>query len=175
MARSTGKRRGEISEGSMKMRTVVGLILSFLAAAGSAKAQRDQDEQAIRKVMSDFVDDVNRHDSVAFGKLLAADAEFVVITGEYLKGRSEVERYHARIWATSKNFKDSHLTWTPLNVRFLDTDVAVAHVSAERFYSDTKDKRTMLVTLVLAKEGGRWLVTALQNTWVSGRLLSSGN
>lgn len=159
----------------MKIRTVLGLILFFLAAAASAKAQRDQDEQAIRKVMSDFVDDVNRHDSVAFGKLLAADAEFVVITGEYLKGRSEVEKYHARIWAASNNFKDSHLTWTPLNVRFLDTDVAVAHVSAERFYSDTKDKRTMLVTLVLAKEGGRRLVTALQNTWVSGRLLSGGN
>ena len=159
----------------MKIRTVAGLILSFLAAAGSAKAQRDQDEKSIRKVMSDFVDDVNRHDSLAFGKLLAADAEFVVITGEYLKGRSEVEKYHAKIWATSDNFKDSQLTWTPLNVRFLDPNVAVAHVSAERFYSDTKDKRTMLVTLVLAKEGGRWLVTAIQNTWVSGRLLSSGN
>jgi len=159
----------------MKVRMAVGLILSFLAAATSAKAQRDLDERAIRKVMSDFVDEVNHHDSVAFGKLLAAEAEFVVITGEDLKGRSEVEKYHAKIWATSDNFKDSQLTWTPLNVRFLDPNVAVAHVSAERFYSDTKDKRTMLVTLVLAKEGGRWLVTAIQNTWVSGRLLSSGN
>jgi hypothetical protein len=27
-----------------------------------------EDEQAIRKVMSDFVDDVNRHDKTAFGK-----------------------------------------------------------------------------------------------------------
>jgi uncharacterized protein (TIGR02246 family) len=159
----------------VKIPLAVALIFSFLAAAGSAKAQRDQDEQAIRKVMSDFVDAVNRHDSVAFGKLLAADAEVVVITGEYLKGRNEVEKYHAKIWATSDNFKGSQLTWTPLNVRFLDSDVAVAHVSAERFYRDTKDKRTMLVTLVFAKQGGRWLVTALQNTWVSGRLLSSGN
>jgi hypothetical protein len=57
-----------------------------------------EDEQAIRKVMSDFVDDVNRHDKTAFGKLLAEDAEVVVITGQYLRGRSEIEKYHAEIW-----------------------------------------------------------------------------
>jgi hypothetical protein len=68
--------------------------------------------------MSDFVDDVNRHDKTAFGQLLAEDAEFVVITGQYLRGRSEIEKYHAEIWTTSSNFKDSRLTWTPMTSAF---------------------------------------------------------
>ena len=136
----------------MKPLSIVLAFAALLAPDRLRSAQTsDGDEQAVRKVMSDFVDDVNRHDSAAFGRLLADDAEFVVITGQYLKGRKEIEKYHAEIWASEANFKNSKLNWSTLNVRFLRPDVAVAHVSAERVYNSKGDKRTMVVTLVFIK------------------------
>jgi len=38
------------------------------------------------------------------------------------------------------------------NLRFLRSDVAVAHVSPERIYNGAKEKRTMVVTLVFVKQ-----------------------
>jgi ketosteroid isomerase-like protein len=77
----------------MKSLSLISVFAALLAPINLTNAQENtEDEQAFRKVMSGFVDEINRHDSVAFGKLLAEDAEFVVITGECLKGRNQIEK-----------------------------------------------------------------------------------
>lgn len=87
-----------------------------------------KDEQAIRKVVADFAATWNAHDMNAFGELFAPNADFSVITGKLLKGRGEIESYHAEL--QSQLYKDSRLVWVPVDLRFLRRDVALAHVSS---------------------------------------------
>jgi SnoaL-like domain len=43
-----------------------------------------------RKVVADFAEAINRGDSKSFVALFTEDADFVVTTGKYLKGRNEI-------------------------------------------------------------------------------------
>lgn len=89
-----------------------------------------QKEQDIRKVLSSFVDIWNRNDvRTPFGKLFTSDADFVVLSGTYLKGRDEIVAHHIKIRADV--YGDSHLVWNPIRVKFVRSDVAVAEVATE--------------------------------------------
>ena len=77
----------------------VSLILAFaalLAFTTVINAQEKSEEKAVRRVVADFAGAINRGDAKAFAALFAEDADFVVITGKYLKGRNEIVTYHAR-------------------------------------------------------------------------------
>jgi uncharacterized protein (TIGR02246 family) len=140
----------------------------LVGAALTTRAQHmNEDERAIRRVLADFVAAVNRHDVTAFGHLLAEDAEFVVITGQYLRGWNEIQRYHAGIWQDAV-FGTTQLTWHPVHVRFLRPDVAVAHVAAVRTDQDNTALRHMFLTVVVAKQDNQWVIAALQNTLTRG-------
>jgi hypothetical protein len=79
----------------------LGLFLLLLAIPLSLKAIAESDaqkEQAVRKVLSSFVDIWNRNDMrTSFGKLFTSDADFVVLSGTYLKGRDEIVAHHIKI------------------------------------------------------------------------------
>jgi hypothetical protein len=79
----------------------VGLFLLLLAIPISLKAMAENDtqkEQDVRKVLSSFVDIWNRNDlPISFGKLFTSDADFVVLSGTYLKGRDEIVAHHIKI------------------------------------------------------------------------------
>lgn len=98
----------------------VPLVLTFVALFAFAtftNAQAISDEQAIRTVVADFADAVKRGDAKAFAALFSEDADFVVITGKYSKGRTEIVTYHAGPF--TGDFQASHLDVTSLAVRFL--------------------------------------------------------
>lgn len=59
--------------------------------------------------------------------MFAEDADFVVITGKYLKGRNEIVTYHAELF--TGGFQGSYLEVTSVAIRFLRPDVAVARVA----------------------------------------------
>ena len=71
----------------------------------------------------------NRHDVKAFAQLFASDADFVNIGGKHMKGRNEIESHHATIH--EGHYRDSYLTANTLSLRFLRSDVAIAHVALE--------------------------------------------
>ncbi|MDQ2842980.1 MAG: SgcJ/EcaC family oxidoreductase [Acidobacteriota bacterium] len=58
-----------------------------------------EDEQAVRKVVSDFADAWNGHDAKVMGALHTEDVNFVNIFGQWWKGRKEVEDSLARAHA----------------------------------------------------------------------------
>lgn len=101
----------------------------------------------------------------SFGKLFTSDAEFVVLSGTYLKGRDEIVAHHVKI--REGVYGDSHLVWKPIHVRFARPDVAVAEVATEITFG--QDKRNTFATVVLVQENSQWLITAMENTLVSGR------
>jgi uncharacterized protein (TIGR02246 family) len=145
------------------------LVLAFVGLfvfPNRTNAQGNSEEQAVRKVIANFAEAINRSDAKAFAALFTVDADFVVITGKYLKGRNEIVTYHAGLFTGS--FEGSHLDIISVTVRFLRPDVAVGRVATKRTENEGKEMRTSFPMFVLTKDGKTWLIDAVQNTLTSG-------
>ncbi|SRR6266849_11203364 len=73
-------------------------FIALLAFTTLTNAQEQSGEQAVRRVVEDFAEAINRGDAKTFAALFTEDADFVVITGKYLKGRNEIVTYHAALF-----------------------------------------------------------------------------
>lgn len=147
------------------------LLLAFaLASAAHAQTAADspgakdsaQDEAAIRAVVRAVEAAWNAHDGKAFAAPFAADADYVVVNGTYLKGREAIERGHTQIFTTF--YKESRNAATVKGVRFLRPDVAVAHIEWNMEPRPGADRARALNTMVMTKEGGTWSIAAFHNT-----------
>lgn len=148
------------------------LTLSAAARGQTAAAKPDsqgaaQDEAAVRAVVKSLEDGWNAHDGKAFAAPFAADADYVVVDGMYVKGRDDIERGHAQIFSTF--YRESRNAATVKSVRFIRPDVAVAHVEWHLEVSPGGEKARALTTMVMTKDGGRWSITAFHNTPVVPR------
>lgn len=137
------------------------------------------DEEDVRRTVGGFSQSWNDHDMDAFGKLFVSDADFVNVGGNWWKGRQDIQMHHAYSHGTIPIdmkgleasrvyygiFKSSTMRFTQIDVRFLRSDVAVAHVSWE-LLGDTRtpNPRQGRFTFVLIRQDGSWLITAAQNT-----------
>jgi uncharacterized protein (TIGR02246 family) len=144
--------------------------LSILVAAASAPAQqgaaRDRDEAEIRSVETRQAEAWNRHDAKAYADLFTEDGDVVNVVGWWWKGRAEIEAKLTAAFAFV--FRDSTLTITEVQVRFLSPEIAVAHVRWTMTGAKTPpgipEPREGIQIQVLRKTAGRWLITAFQNT-----------
>jgi uncharacterized protein (TIGR02246 family) len=91
-----------------------------LFAAGSS-----EDEAAIRALEARQPEAWNKHDAKAYANLFTESGDCVNIVGCWWKGRAEVEKKLTDAYVYV--FKESTLTITNVDVRFLTPDVAVAH------------------------------------------------
>jgi uncharacterized protein (TIGR02246 family) len=149
-----------------RYRLAVLLPLLAISFAFQARAETDaQKEQAVRKVLSSFVDIWNKSEvRTSFGQLFTSDADFVVLSGTYLKGREAIVAHHVEI--REGHYKDSHLVWNPVRVKFIRPDVAAAEVATEITYG--QEKRDTFASIILVKENSQWLITSMENTMVWG-------
>jgi uncharacterized protein (TIGR02246 family) len=140
-----------------------------LPSKTSIDAALDDDETAVRRVFADFARIWDEPGMPGFETLFTEDADFVVITGRWLRGRTEIVGYHRELlrsfYAGSKS-----LTPTVEAVRFLNPDIAIAHIrSGATYMQDGKEAtRRGLATATLVKKDGRWLISAFHNTLTSG-------
>jgi uncharacterized protein (TIGR02246 family) len=134
-------------------------VVALLVFTNVGNGQGTFEEPAIRNVIAEFAQAINRSDIKAFGALFTEDADFVVITGKYLKGRSEIVAYHAELF--TGDFKGSHLDITSVAIRFLRPDVAIARVATKRTENEGKEMRTSFPIFVLTKQAQKWLITAV--------------
>jgi len=124
-------------------------------------------EEAIVLVVRSIVDAWNRHDMESFGNLFAEDADFVNVRGARWIGRRAIREAHAATHATI--FKNSQLSLHETSVRFLDFDIAVARSVTEvtgqiDASGQTLPPRTTILTLVMTKTDGQWMIVVAQNT-----------
>jgi len=109
----------------------------------------------------------NTKSGALFAKPFAEDADYVVINGMYIKGRAVIESQHQRIFDTI--FKDTTLSLTVKQIRFLRPDVAVVHVSGQRVGPVKEHNQEAMITIVMTKSKDGWLIAAFQNTAVAPR------
>jgi uncharacterized protein (TIGR02246 family) len=153
----------------MKFRMAMLGCLAMLSTCGATRAaDAGTDEAAIRAVFTSFTRSWDQPGMPGFEALFTADADFVVITGRWLKGRDEIVRYHREL--LQGTYAGSRSLPMSATVRLLTSDIAVAHVaSGARYTRDGVEYlRTGLATATLVKREGRWLITAFHNTLTSG-------
>ena len=145
------------------------LVLSAAAysqtlANNSGAKEAAQDEAAIRAAIKSVEDAWNAQDGKAFAAPFAADADYVVVNGTFIKGRAAIEQGHAQIFSTI--YKESRNAATVKSVRFLRPDAAVAHVewNLEFKLGGETRKGHAINTMVFTKENGKWVIAAFQNT-----------
>jgi uncharacterized protein (TIGR02246 family) len=140
---------------------LVVVLTANLFAAGSS-----EDEAAIRALEARQPEAWNRHDAKAYASLFTEDGDCVNIVGWWWKGRAEIEQKLTDAYVYV--FKESTLTIANVDIRFLTSDTAVAHVrwtmTGARTPSGLPVPQQGIQTHLLQKQHGQWLIAAFQNT-----------
>jgi uncharacterized protein (TIGR02246 family) len=129
-----------------------------------------EDEEAIRRIEQMWDDAWNRHDATALGALLAEDVDFVNVTGAWFKSRAEFEQ---RMTQTHSGvFRSSKRTTLETSVKFLTSEIAVVHARWEmgglrNADGELRDSWQGIITRVVRKMDGRWVVIAAHNVDVA--------
>ena len=132
------------------MRLLVILLLLSITPVPLAQNNQGADEAAIRANVKQLETGWNTKSGAVFAKPFAEDADYVVINGMYFKGRSAIETAHQQIFDTI--FKETKLTLTVRQIRFLRPDVAVAHVNGHRDGPTKELVEDAMLTFVMTKE-----------------------
>ena len=146
---------------------VVGCALLLLAPCANLLAQTRADKEALQNLPQVHCDAWNKGDAHALARLLAEDGDFVTVATVYLHGRSDYEKFHARL--LDGRFKGSVFTPLHTTVRFLRPDMAVVHwswrMTGDKNYDGSpRPPRYGLMTLVVEKRKGAWQIVVAQNT-----------
>jgi uncharacterized protein (TIGR02246 family) len=139
------------------------VLLSLQPAhAQTTVTSMSDDEKALRQIVQQVEDAWNAHDGKAFAAPFAAEADYVVVNGVYVKGREEIERGHTGIFTTI--YKESRNAATLKSIRFLRPDVAVVHVEWNMEVRPGAERARAMSSMVMTKEGGKWSIAVFQNT-----------
>ena len=152
------------------MKTLAACILAaslFVSSPATVRGDPTADEAAVRHVVQEQQAAAwNRHDAEAYADLFAVDGDVVNVLGWWWKGRSEIQLKLTAAFASA--FKASTLTITDVQVRFLASDVAIAHVRwtmvGAKMPPTIPEPRQGIQTITLTKRSGTWLIAAFQNT-----------
>src|SRR3954468_5503203 len=106
--------------------TMVGLTSVSVAQTLGTR----EDETAIQNVIMEMTEGFNKHDAVASTRMYKDDADFVSVRGEVGLGREAAEKGLRRIFETRA--KAAMLKTEDVKIRFIRSDVALAHVTNER-------------------------------------------
>lgn len=145
--------------------TLMLIVLAFSTSTAHAQGSREADEAAMRANVSQMETGWNTKSGALFAKPFAEDADYVVINGMYIKGRSAIKTGHQQIFDTI--YKDTQLKLNVTQIRFLRPDVAVVHVTGQRVGPSKELTQDARVTLVMTKEKQGWTIAAFQNTGIA--------
>jgi uncharacterized protein (TIGR02246 family) len=147
------------------LRWVLFLVIPTLLPLESNAQEADR--AAIRDLQATQADAWNRHDAAAYSELFEQDGDVVNVMGWLWRGRDEISRKLTGAFAHV--FRESKLTITDVDVRFLDPKLAVAHVrwtmeGAKPPPGAPEPPRQGIQLQVLRKNGDRWRILSFQNT-----------
>jgi len=164
------------------------LSVLFIFSSLICCAQNDEksvesqsDEKLIDSQVNRMVSDWNTHEFKNMDLYATEDVDWVNIVGMWWKGKTDVKKAHQITF--DHFFKGVPFTRKSLNIRFLTSDVAIAHLICHvgsLFPPDGIDRITNrtpetddLLTLVYVKKNGTWLLSAGQNTTMDPKAAKS--
>jgi uncharacterized protein (TIGR02246 family) len=136
--------------------------------ASTAAPSTDAQTQ-IAGVVAALAESWNRHDMNTYGAQFTEDADFVNVVGMHWKGRAEITARHEDVHRTI--FRNSTLRTLGYSLRLLAPGVVLAHINWEMSGHEpppgapfSAAVRHGVISGVFVEQGGRWLITAFQNT-----------
>lgn len=136
------------------------LLLVLFAIFGSVFAQNQSaSEQEIRKLIADYVDARERIDPGATQKLFTMDADQLVSTGEWRKGRDKLV---AGAMQSSRS-NEGKRTITVETIRFISPAIAIVDGKYEIAGKEPAQTRKMWATFVVKQTGSGWQISAIRN------------
>lgn len=117
-------------------------------------------------IVKPLQDGWNTANGNAFAAPFAEDADFVAIRGDYHKGKNVIAKGHDGIFASI--YKGSTLQYDVIAARHVSDDVILAHVKStlNAPSGPLAGIQNSIASLVLVKEGAKWLITSFHNTLV---------
>jgi uncharacterized protein (TIGR02246 family) len=136
------------------------LVASFFAQAPARSANESAaNEAAIRELVQKYMDARELQDPRALEALFTSDADQLVSSGEWRKGRNDVVQGTLK---SSQNMAGKRAI-TGESVRFLSPDVAIADGRYEITGLPNSQTRKMWTTLVLTRTSDGWRIAAIRN------------
>lgn len=117
------------------------------------------EEAEVRAVVQKYVDARDHMDAKAIEALFTADADQLVSTGEWRKGREEL----VKGTMASSQSSSGKRTITVVSVRFPAPGVAIADGRYEIAASTGSAARSMWTSLMLARSADGWRIAAIRN------------
>jgi uncharacterized protein (TIGR02246 family) len=137
---------------------LVSVILG-LSNASAREQKKTDDEAAVQDAVKHYVEARERGDAAALSGLFTADADQLVSSGEWRRGRDELVR---GTLASSKSNAGTR-TITLKTIRFPAADVAIADGEYLIGASQGAAARNMWTSFVLVRSQGRWKISAIRN------------
>ncbi len=137
---------------------VLWCIVSIAPSLGQ-NSVRGNNEAAVREIVSKYVDARERIDPTAVEALFMSDADQLVSSGEWRRGREAVVRGTME----SSRSTGGRRSITVESVRFITTEVAIADGRYELTALAGGATRQMWTTLVLKRTESGWRIAAIRN------------
>ncbi len=138
----------------------------LLSLFNFAFALEKTDQEAIEKVIADYTYAWNEQGCKGFAEGFAQDADFVNIFGMKFSGKEEIEARHIHILQTV--LKDSKMEILKTNLREAQEGLVIATVYWRvKGFKVGEAIREGIFTQVFVQQGGKWEITASQNTLIS--------
>ena len=135
------------------------LISTNLTLGAQGAAGNPKDEAAIREVVAKYNAARDDRDPKAIEDLFTADADQLVSSGEWRRGRDTLVK---GMLGSSQN-NPGKRTLTVETTRFVSTDVALADARYEIEGSGGAPARKMWSTFLMKREAGDWRIAAIRN------------
>ena len=141
------------------LRLRIWLLLPFFAELIPAQNANAPEETEIREVIHKYLDARERRDPKAVAKVFTPDADQLVSSGEWRKGRDAV----VRGTLASSESTGGHRSITIQTIRFLAPTVALADGPYELTGLAGGENRKMWTTFLLTHGSTGWLIAAIRN------------
>jgi len=140
----------------MKRIVTVCLVVVWITASLFAQSA---DEKAIRGIVQKYMDARESQDARAVESLFTSDADQLVSSGEWRKGRNDVVQ---GTLASTRNASGKR-TITLTSIRFVAQGVAIADGRYELAGQSGGETRKMWTSFVLTRGNDGWRIAAIRN------------
>ena len=134
------------------------VVLLATAGLGAGEPSADPaDVKALHELHQAFLAAFNKGDAEAVAALYAPDGDSVRPAGQMTKGRAEIEKGYAKLFAQNKGAK---LDAPFGSLRFITRDVAIADRPSALTPAPEGGPRKLHITVVYVKRDGKWLIAS---------------
>jgi uncharacterized protein (TIGR02246 family) len=121
------------------------------------------DEEALRQLRNAVIDAFNRADAKAFASAYAPDADNLDSFGRFTKGRDNIEKMIADLFAGP--YRGARITNNVEHIRVLTSTSAISDFTNDVVLPDAPPRKLGGISVAM-KHDGKWALVALR-TWLT--------